>query len=104
MKVAFDFSEKRKPGIRRLEAGGEKASVNSAKRCLDGRKSQLGNETNFLKVALMDLALLEFHWISLSLSCVAVDLPNPPLPHFLAGATSVLLFPKAAQGVVDFKI
>lgn len=66
MKVAFDFSEKRKPGIRRLEAGGEKASVNSPQRCLDGRKSQLGNETNFLKVALTDLNLLEFHWISLS--------------------------------------
>lgn len=66
VKVAFEFSKKRKPGTRRLEAGAETARVNSLRRCLDVRKSQLGNETNCLEVGLTDLNLLEFHWISLS--------------------------------------
>lgn len=66
VKVAFEFSKKRKPGTRRIEAGAETARVNSLRRCLDVRKSQLGNETNCLEVGLTDLNLLEFHWISLS--------------------------------------
>lgn len=65
VKVAFQFSKKRKPGTRRLEVGGETARVNSPRRCLDVRKSQLGNETNCLEVGLTDLNLLDFHWISL---------------------------------------
>ncbi|KAF3824384.1 hypothetical protein GH733_008669 [Mirounga leonina] len=44
VKVAFEFSEKMKPGARKLDAGDATASVNSPRRFLDVRKSQLGKQ------------------------------------------------------------
>lgn len=44
MKVAFEFSEKRKPGTRRLEAVDATAGVDSPPRCPGVRKGQLSKQ------------------------------------------------------------
>lgn len=44
VKVAFEFSEKMKPGARKLEAGDTTAGVSSPRRFLDVGKSQLGKQ------------------------------------------------------------